>query len=217
MLRVLIVDDTRLYLEGLASILEHQSQIAVVQTAADQETALRHVTSFSPDVVLLNTVMNGSGAILQTLIEAERIPVIALSVREAEHEVVSWAEAGVAGYLFRTESLADLLVVLQSVQRGETVYSPRVAAALLRRVATLASERGPQTDVARLTGREHQVLRLIDEGLTNKDIARRLSIEVRTVKNHVHNILNKLQVHRRSEAAAKIRLEGNRDRIWYRA
>jgi two-component system nitrate/nitrite response regulator NarL len=206
MTRVLIVDDTRLYLEGLAGFLRSESQISAVETAADSSGALHHLITSSPDVVLLNTAMSDSALMLQMIANvAEQLPVVALGVSESEADVVTWAEAGVAGYLFKTESPADLIAVIDSVARGEALCPPRITAALLRRVAALAAERRLQVDATRLTGREREILDLVDEGLSNKEIARRLSIEVRTVKNHVHNILEKLQVHRRGEAAARVR------------
>jgi DNA-binding NarL/FixJ family response regulator len=204
--RVLIVDDTRLHLEGLAGVLECQPQIGSVATAPDLDTALQHMTTSSQDVVLVSTVMTRSRTVVQMIREtAGQIPVIAFAVTETEDEVVAWAEAGVAGYLFRGESLADLLAVVQSAARGETLCPPRTTATLLRRVTALASERQFLTEVARLTAREQEILQLIEEGLSNKEIARRLFIEVRTVKNHVHSILEKLHVRRRGEAAARMR------------
>jgi DNA-binding NarL/FixJ family response regulator len=101
-----------------------------------------------------------------------------------------------------------LIATLASVVRDEMACSPRIAAALLRRVASLAVERSPWPSGARLTARELEVLGLIDEGLSNKQIAGRLCIELATVKNHVHNILEKLQVGRRSEAALQVRMHG---------
>lgn len=205
-LRVLIVDDTRLHLEGLAGVLECQPQIGSVVTAPDLDTALQHVSTLSQDVVLVNTAMTKSRAVVQVIREtAGQVPVIAFAVAETEDEVVAWAEAGVAGYLFRSESLTDLLAVVQSAARGETLCPPRITATLLRRVTVLASERQLLTEGARLTAREQEILQLIDEGLSNKEIAQRLFIEVRTVKNHVHNILEKLHVRRRGEAAARMR------------
>ena len=125
---------------------------------------------------------------------------------------MSGAEAGAAGYLLRSDPLVELVAVIGSVARGETRCSPRVAAALLRRVATLSHERRHQAEPTRLTAREREVLQLVDDGLSNKQIARRLSIELRTVKNHVHHILEKFQVHRRAEAAARFRMA--RQRQW---
>jgi two-component system, NarL family, nitrate/nitrite response regulator NarL len=206
MARVLIIDDTRLYLEGLASILECDPRIAAVQTALDPDAALRCITASLPDVILLNTAMAGSDTILQVITKAAgQVPVVALSAKEAQEEVIAWAEAGVAGYLFRAESLATLVAVIQSVARGETLCPPRTTRMLLRHVAALASEQRFRPEVTRLTPREWEILQLIDAGLSNKEIARRLCIEIRTVKNHVHSILKKLHVHRRSEAAARMR------------
>jgi DNA-binding NarL/FixJ family response regulator len=123
-------------------------------------------------------------------------------VPETEHDVIPCAEAGVAACLPRETTLADLSATIERVAAGESNASPRVAAMLLRRIATLAERNSPE---ANLTAREEEILVLIDDGLSNKQIARRLSIELPTVKNHVHNILEKLHVHRRYEAAARMR------------
>jgi two-component system nitrate/nitrite response regulator NarL len=206
MLRILIVDDTRLYLDALAGLLKSEPQVGTIETAQDPHEILRRLTTSALDVVLLHARMAGSTEILHAVTQATRkVPVVALGVGQSEDEVVTLAEAGVAGYLFREQSLIDLLAVVQSVTRGEMLCPPRIAATLLRRITTLASERISRTRIERLTPREQEILQLIDESMSNKEIARRLSIEVRTVKNHVHNILDKLQVHRRAEAAARIR------------
>ena len=115
------------------------------------------------------------------------------------------AEAGIAGWVTREASVDDLRATVASAAAGEAVFSPRLAASLLRRVAALASERRVGAQATPLTRRQREILALIDEGLSNKEIARRLSIEVATVKNHVHNILEKLEVTRRAEAAALVR------------
>jgi two-component system nitrate/nitrite response regulator NarL len=126
-------------------------------------------------------------------------------VPELEQEILECAEAGVAGYVTRNGSLADLIATIESVGRDEIIVSPRVAAALVRRLALLAAERrGPSARRA-LTSRERDVVMLLEGGLSNKEIAERLCIEVTTVKHHVHNILKKLRVSRRGEAAAKLR------------
>jgi two-component system, NarL family, nitrate/nitrite response regulator NarL len=206
MCQVLIVDDTRLYLHGLADALGLQPEISQVATAPDLESALRHIAASSQDVILVSTAMTDGGAVVRAICKAAgQVPVIALAVRETEEQVIAWAEAGVVGYLFRGESLEGLLAVIQSAVLGETLCPPRMTATLLRRVTRLASWRQPDPDISRLTAREQEIIRLIDKGLSNKEIARHLSIEVRTVKNHVHNVLEKLQVHRRGEAAARMR------------
>jgi two-component system, NarL family, nitrate/nitrite response regulator NarL len=208
---VLIIDDTRLYREGLTVRLAPEAGIERVVPAADGQTALNHLTVLPIDVVLLNMATSGSIAVLHAVVAAApHVPVVALAVADSDDEVIACAEAGVAGYLQREDSFADLLAVIQSVAHGETLCSPRVAATLLRRVAALAAEHRPPPEAANLTAREREVVELIDQGMSNKEIARRLYIEVRTVKNHVHNILQKLQVSRRGEAAARLRVAAAR-------
>ena len=209
---VMVFDDTRLFRDGLANILATQTGIRVVDAVSDSAQLLDHVRTCRPDIILLRMGMRGCIDILQTVVRtAPTVKVVVLGVSEAEDEIIACAEAGAAGYLPRTGSLGDLLDVLRSVSLGETLCSPRVAAALLRRIAALAAaaeqwQAQPSPDDLRcLTVREREILDLVDQRLSNKEIAQRLSIDVRTVKNHVHNILQKLQVHRRSEAARRIR------------
>jgi two-component system, NarL family, nitrate/nitrite response regulator NarL len=205
-IRLLIIDDTCLYREGLAAILGREEWVATTRAAADADGAFHELDAFQPDVVLLNMATVDSAAILHAVVRmAPAVRVVALAVSDKEEEVIACAEAGVAGYLLRCQSLADLVAVVQSVARGETLCTPRTAAALLRRVAAMAAERRWPTESARLTAREREILDLVDQGLSNKEVARHLCIEVRTVKNHVHNILDKLNVHRRGEAAALMR------------
>ncbi len=202
MTRVLIAADIRLYREGLAQILSGHDNIGVVGATASAQETLAAVPGTHPDVVLLDMAMPESLTVVRVLADAEpAVKVVALAVAESEQDVIACAEAGVAGYVLREGSLGDLLATVESVSRGEAICSPRMTATLLRRLALLAGGR-PQTP---LTARELEIVRLVDQGLSNKDIARRLCIEVATVKNHVHNVLEKLQVHRRGEAAARLR------------
>jgi two-component system, NarL family, nitrate/nitrite response regulator NarL len=200
---VFVVSGVRLYREGLVEALERESGLAVAGAAADLAGALEHVRRGESDVVLLDVDTGYALDGLAALGAAARAPVVVLAVPELEAEVIAWAEAGVSGYLTRDQSLPELIDVVRRAVRGEASFSPVVGGALLRRVAALASERPRPASAARLTAREREILPLIELGLTNKEIARRLSIEVSTVKNHVHNILEKLQVQRRSEAAGR--------------
>jgi DNA-binding NarL/FixJ family response regulator len=140
------------------------------------------------------------------------LKVIALGIDELESEVIRWAEAGIDGLVSRQASLEDLMATVDSVAQGETLCSPRMTAALLRHVGVLARERGSSRATSPLTAREREIAGLIDEGLSNKEIAQRLCIELATVKNHVHNLLEKLGVRRRGEAAAAWRRTGSRTR-----
>jgi DNA-binding NarL/FixJ family response regulator len=114
-------------------------------------------------------------------------------------------ECGVVGFVPRDASLSDLVSTIESALCGEANVSPRLAASLMRRLASIARQRSPAAVATHLTQREQEILAMLGEGLSNKQIAARLIIEVATVKNHVHNILSKTKLNRRSEAAALLR------------
>jgi DNA-binding NarL/FixJ family response regulator len=203
-LGVLIVDNVRIYREGLASILARQSGIGRVQTACDAEAAGALLAIEPADVALLN-VADGNHDLVHAVRAADpSISIIVIGVSDREDDVMACAEAGVAGYLLRTEPLDHLLRVMRSVATGESLCSPRIAALLLRRVQSLSAQRRSATTPA-LTDREDDVLALLELGLSNQEISDRLGITVRTVKNHVHNILEKVGARRRGEAVAAVR------------
>jgi DNA-binding NarL/FixJ family response regulator len=205
--RIVIVADVRLYRDGLSEGLRGSGSIDVVGSAASFEHAVDVARRERPDVVLLDMYPAWSLALTRRLRRGPRGPaVVALAVPESESAVVAFAEAGVAGFVPRGASLVELVEIVSIVWRGGAACSPRVAASLLRRIVAQAGD-GPAAPVppVRLTSRESEVLALLEEGLSNKEIAARLYIEVATVKNHVHNVLGKLGVHRRTEAAARFR------------
>jgi two-component system, NarL family, nitrate/nitrite response regulator NarL len=203
--RIVVVGDVRLYRDGLALILATRPRFDVLGTAATVADALELISTQQPDVVLLDTGTPQALSLVRHVHEAlPRTQVVALTVPEVEETVIDCAEAGVAGYVTRDGSLADLVDAIESATRGETTCSPRIAAMLLRRVAAAPRQRSV-AHVAELTAREREIARLIENGLSNKDIARQLFIEVSTVKNHVHHILEKLRVTRRSDVVARVR------------
>jgi len=203
--RVLVAASVRLYREGVAAILGRHERIELVGTASSRDETVEKIRVLAPDVVVVDTAMPGSLEAVRTIVAAAPdTRVVAIAVPESEREVIARAEAGVAGYVTRDASIQELVQVVESAARDEAICSPRIAASLLRRVAALAAEQAPALAVRRLTSREREVVRLIDEGLSNKQIAGRLCIEPATVKNHVHNILEKLHVRRRSEVAALV-------------
>lgn len=201
MTRILIVAGVRIYREGLAHILGRRD-LTVVGTASGPGEISAKGRDLGLDVVLIDIATLGSDAVREVQRLLPGVPVMALGVSEAERDIVTYAEAGFAGFATREASAEDLVAAVESAVRGELTCSPRVAGALLRRVGTLATGRGGQEHPqARLTGRERQIVSLMGQDFSNKQIAVRLGIEVATVKNHVHNVLEKLNVHRRAEAA----------------
>ncbi len=207
-IRLLVVDDCRLQRDALARVLHSEPWVAGIETAPDCASALRHPIGFPPTITLLNMTMAQSLDSLRTLAHSGRkARVVSMGVSEDEGEIIACAEAGAAGYLLRADPLSQLQAVIQCVAKGEALCSPRVAATLLGRVTMLAAERGGHGGFAQLTAREYEVLTLLEDDLSNREIADRLCIEVRTVKNHVHSILDKLGVDRRGRAAARLRAE----------
>jgi two-component system nitrate/nitrite response regulator NarL len=206
MITVFVVTGTRLYQDGLAHALNRRTEIRVVGSAGDCAEAIPRIREAAPDIAVVDIGKPPKlDSVRRLRRDAPRVGIVALAVPETEDEILRCAEAGIAGYVTRDGSLADLVQTLKSVARGETVCSPRVAARMLNRLAALASTRPPEPHLPHLTPRELEVVGLIDGGLSNKEIATQLQIELPTVKNHVHRILEKLQVRRRGEAAARMR------------
>ncbi len=206
MITLLIVSDIRLYRDGIARMLSGVPGLRVLGTARSAAEAESLARTLAPDVVLLDMNTPGSLDIVRSLLqESAALKVVALGVPEVESDVLACAEAGVSGYVPREGTPEDLTGTIEGVSRGEFRCSPRIAASLMRRVASLAAAVPPDAQLGRLTPRELDVARLLDQGLTNKEIATRLGIQPATAKNHVHNILGKLEVRRRTTAAAAVR------------
>ena len=204
--RIIIVSDTRLYREGLALSLERVDRLVVVGVADSVASALTCIEDKNPDVALLDFAMPDALALPSAIAAAQTpVKVVAFSVAETEDEICECAEAGIAGYVSRNGSKEDLIAAVENAIRGEVPCSPRVAASLFRRLAAHVQTTRQRPPEVALTSREQDIIALIDRGLSNKEIARQLKIGLPTVKNHVHNILEKLQVRRRGAAAALLR------------
>lgn len=204
--RLLVVTGVRLYSDGLRLLLAAQPQIVVVGTAASDCEALDATIRLRPDVVLLDMELSGAARLLRTFVwESSRPRVIALGVEESDEGLVDCIEAGACGWVSRDGSLDQLVARIHSAARGEMDCSAGVAGRLAERVARLAAQADAPRCDPHLTARESEIVGLIEEGLSNKQIAGRLSIELSTVKNHVHRILEKLNLTRRGEVAARAR------------
>jgi DNA-binding NarL/FixJ family response regulator len=211
--RVFVIAGVRVYEEGLKHALAADARFEVAGSAASAGAGLLAIRDVAPlDVVLLDlTVAEGLDGARMLRAALPSVKLVALGLSEEPDDVIGWVEAGASGLVTNNASLAELADTLLGVARGEAPCSPRVAAALMHRVSAAARERMPGRGGAapralpRLTAREREIAWLLDRGLSNKEIARRLQIEHGTVKNHVHNVLRKLDVHRRGEAAAALR------------
>ena len=213
-IRILVVAGVRLYREGMASCLDKRENLAVVGTTASCAETLDQVASLRPDVVLLDAAAADRVTLIRALRETRpQVKTVLFAVENDEREIIACAEAGVAGYLPSEASLDDFAETLVRVARGELFCPPIVAAALLRHVGAGAAAPPEHPNLVGLSTREREVLALIDAGLSNKEIAVRLHIEVATVKNHVHPVLDTLRVTSRAAAAATLRTRPSPPRI----
>lgn len=201
----LLVTQIRLYSDGIATALEEIDAIGRVGTEPSCSAALTRLRRERFDVVVLDVAGVDDLAEAQAFTRsAPPARVVALAVREHDQEVVAWVEHGATGIVTRQASFDDLLHAILAAARGDCHCSPRVAGALVRHVAEGAAERRRVVVHTPLTLREREIAELLVEGLSNKDIASRLLLGVSTVKNHVHNILGKVDSRTRSEAVAHL-------------
>ncbi|WP_264070907.1 LuxR C-terminal-related transcriptional regulator [Mycolicibacterium komossense] len=207
--RILIVDDCTLFRENLVAAVESKWAVTL-RVAWDMQSLTSVLEEATPSVVLFNMATSHSTALLRRAMQiSPDVRVIVLGVAEDdESQIVACAEAGVAGYHTRNESLEDLLALIRKVAVGESLCSARVSAILLRRLSALAAQRQPAAQSLALTDREIQILQMLEMGLSNREIADQLYIAIHTVKNHVHSVLAKLGVSNRAEAASRFRAVG---------
>ncbi|MEX2500610.1 MAG: response regulator transcription factor [Wenzhouxiangellaceae bacterium] len=216
-----IVHRERIWRESLSRLLEpHRDMRVVGSTHPDDSGHLStRVQEMNPDVVLLDLdwpERSGLVRVRQMLCSCSDLRILVTGIPNRDSEVISVIEAGASGYLTLDSGLKDVVANIRALAAGDALCSRRITRLLFRRVANTAhvQERAPDAGSGdiHLTRRELQVMVLIEEGLSNKDIARHLSIELQTVKNHVHNILVKLSLRRRTEVAHYVRLNGLSDR-----
>ncbi|MEO8355204.1 MAG: response regulator transcription factor [Chloroflexota bacterium] len=207
-INLLLVNEIRLMGNVIVAALEDESDINVVACVTSYDDAIQLVREMDVDVALVSTRLPDNGGLRLTSAIAEIAPstkVLALGLTEEKKRVLRYVEAGASGYILKDDSLEDLIGIVRATQEGKVFVSPEIAAAMMERLTDLAQMfaglENNLTDTTALTTREMEVLELISKGYTNQQIAQNLVIEVGTVKNHVHNILEKLNVSSRAEAA----------------
>ena len=205
--KVLIAVDVRLYREGLAASLANRADLDIAAASASRAEARARVAELTPDVVVLDMSTRESLELIRDLREdAPNAKILAFGIDETSSDIFECAEAGAAGYVTAEASVDDLVIAIDRITREELVCSPRVAAQLFGRMSQRSAPWGPHHDNRALTLRERQVLDLIRDGYSNKEIGQRLNIAEPTVKNHVHHLLEKLDVTTRAQAAARMTL-----------
>ena len=203
-LRVLLVDDHDLFRTGLRTLLE-QEGLQVIGEAENGQVALRLVGELAPDVVIMDLNMPGLTGVETTHRITGASPltrVVVLTISVEDDDVINAVMAGACGYLLKDSSIDQLIAGIRAAARGESLISPQIAAKLLQRLRAQTTDTGAAAAIlAELSDRELEVLRLIANGKDNAEIARELFISPKTVKNHISNILMKLQIENRIQAA----------------
>lgn len=198
-IRVLLADDHVVLREATAELIDHQPDMHVVGQAGTGEEAVALAKALRPDVIVMDIAMprlDGLVATRHILAECPAARVLVLTAHEDEEHVIPLLEAGATGYLPKTVGLNELLHAIRATSRGESVLPPPVASVVVRHLA----RETPSIPDEKLTAREMQVLCLLAEGLSNRQIARRLGLSVRTVESHLTHIYARLGVGSRTEA-----------------
>jgi len=199
-IRVLVASHIRLYREGLERVLRESPEFTLVGNAGSSAEAIEQTRKLGADVALLDMAMSGAFAVAKQVARGGPSKIIALGMPEDEIQVLSCAQIGIAGYVTRDGSVDDVVAAIKAAARGEVHCSAQVATSLFKRIAVMSMDGPGRSGKGRLTAREAQILKLVQEGMSNKMISRTVGIELATVKNHVHSILVKLGIQRRAEA-----------------
>lgn len=201
--RVVVVDDQELFRRGLTMLLGVEPDIEVVGEAGDGVTAVDLVVDTVPDIVLLDVRMPKRGGLETCTRIKEQVPsarIIMLTVSDEEGDLYEAVKNGASGYLLKDSSIDEVAQAIRVVAEGQSLISPSMAAKLIDEFKEISRTDREVGTGPRLTDRELEVLRLVATGLNNREVAKQLFISENTVKNHVRNILDKLQLHSRMEA-----------------
>jgi DNA-binding NarL/FixJ family response regulator len=213
-IKLMIADDHRLFREGIKALLAVTDDIEIVGEAEDGETTIEKCLELQPDVILMDITMPGLNGIQATARILERQPqtrIVMLTMLEDDASVFHAMRAGARGYLLKGADPQEVLSVIRAVAEGQALFGPAIAERLLNYFKELGTKPAlPRTgtDFQELTERELEVLRLISQGLNNQEIAHKLFLSPKTVRNHITNIFSKLQVADRAQAIVRAREAG---------
>jgi DNA-binding NarL/FixJ family response regulator len=211
MITVAIVDDNRLVREALAAMLGRLSDVQVVAAASANADVLDRAT---PDVLLLDAGLGDEDSLNVAAAIAKRrsgTKVVIMDLMPTNEDIVQFVNAGVAGFVLKDATFDEFVATIRAVAAGDKVLPPRMTETLFSQIALGGDSRGRERvlEDVRMTRREREVIELIGEGLSNKEIAQRLNIASHTVKSHVRNVMEKLALHTRLQIAAFARRDGS--------
>lgn len=206
-IKILLIEDNRLLREGLAAILKKQEDMSVVETAGNGENIMNIMRKHNPDVILLDLGLKNRSSLRLVNLVKDNYPntkVIMMDLIPLQEDVYEFVKAGVSGFMLKDISINEFLKTIRSVYKGNQVLPPNLTGSLFSQIvehAVNGSSPSLITESVRMTKRERQVIDLIADGSTNKEIAQQLHLSPHTVKSHVHNILEKLSLNTRVQIA----------------
>jgi DNA-binding NarL/FixJ family response regulator len=213
--KILLVEDNRLLRDGIKALIDKQRDLRILETSGGVHDPVLQARELQPQVVLIDLgLRNKNGLqIVSTLTrELPQTRVIGMGLMPSQLDIVEFVQAGAAGFILKDATIEDFLGTIRAVARGIRILPPLLTGSLFTHVVehALREGKGELTITVRMTKREREIIALIADGLSNKDMAHRLNIEIHTVKSHVHNILEKLALHSRLQISAYVHNRGHR-------
>lgn len=211
-IRILLIEDNRILREGIVATLNRQKDVSVVAISEGSEKTWPKARDFKPQVVLLDVSLQSRNSLEVVRLAKKEFPavkIIGMGLIPAQSDIMEFVQAGAEGFILKSASVAEVIGTIRAVASGQTVLPPTMAGSLFSQVAEHAHAKGKRNlkSAMRMTVREKEVIALIVEGMSNKQIADKLSIAIFTVKSHVHNIMEKLALHTRLQIANHARGE----------
>jgi two-component system nitrate/nitrite response regulator NarL len=211
-IKILVIEDNRVLRDGITAMLNEQADMRVVATIGSGNNILLKASLVKPHVILIDMGLRNFKEI--SVIESikEKIPeakVIGMGFVPTQSDIVEFVEAGASGFILKVATVKEFIGTIRSVAQGIKVLPPSLAGSLFTHVIEHAVKKGKITNIVRMTKREREIIVLIADGLSNKEIAQKLNIATHTVKSHVHNIMEKLALHSRLQIAKYTRDENN--------
>lgn len=205
-IKVLLIEDNRLLREGILQILKQHKDIEVLESSNDTKTTFSMVHNMSPDIILMDLGLRNQNSLRVVEILHEEFPlakIVVMDLAPVQADILLYIKAGANGFILKDASLEDFIVTIRTVAEGENVLPPLSSETVFAKIIDLAVSEGKikLNEVVRMTKREKQVMALLSEGMSNKEIGQKLHVSSHTVKSHVHNIMDKLALHTRLEIA----------------
>ena len=205
-IRLLLIEDNRLLRDGIFSILKPQKDIVIIATSGDGKSTLVKIKQLKPNVVLLDLGLRSQNSLHVVEIVKTDFPeakIIVMDLAPVQADILQYVRAGANGFILKDTSLKDFLITIRSVAEGSTVLPPLLVDSLFSQIVDYAvrESKSKLQNSVKMTKREKEVISLLGEGLSNKEIAQKIHVSTFTVKSHIHNIMEKLALHTRLEIA----------------